>query len=135
MATTLVLMGLTRCTIIGYQNLAAVKVDYPWESLAPNTTLVDVGAGQGSVSMHILRRVYDKVPTLKVVLQDRPQHLEQARKFWAHELPAALEEGRVAFEVHDFFEENPRTEPNTIYWFRFIMRTLSVSLSVRCPLS
>ncbi|TFK85023.1 S-adenosyl-L-methionine-dependent methyltransferase [Polyporus arcularius HHB13444] len=105
----------------GYINLAAIKVDYPWESLAPNTTFVDVGSGQGSVSMHILKHVYDKVPTLKVVLQDRPQHIEQGRKFWAVELPAALADGRVSFEAHDFFTENPRKEPNTIYWFRFIM--------------
>ncbi|RPD53981.1 hypothetical protein L227DRAFT_512468 [Lentinus tigrinus ALCF2SS1-6] len=101
--------------------MAAIKVDYPWETLPPNTTFVDVGAGQGSVSMHILKHVYDKVPTLKVVLQDRPQHIEQGKKFWAQELPAALEDGRVAFEVHDFFEDNPRKEPNTIYWFRFVM--------------
>ncbi|RPD73781.1 S-adenosyl-L-methionine-dependent methyltransferase [Lentinus tigrinus ALCF2SS1-7] len=105
----------------GYIDLAAIKVDCPWEALPPNTTFVDVGAGQGSVSMHILKHVYEKVPTLKVVLQDRPQHIEQGRKFWAQELPAALEDGRVAFEVHDFFEDNPRKEPNTIYWFRFIM--------------
>lgn len=108
--------------LLGYINLAAIKVDYPWESLPPNTTFVDVGAGQGSVSMHILKHVYDKVPTLKVVLQDRTQHIEQGKKFWALELPAALADGRVSFEVHDFFAENPRKDPNTIYWFRFIMR-------------
>ena len=116
---------------VGYLNLAAIKVDYPWESLRPNTTFVDVGGGQGTVSMHILKHVYDKVPTLKVVLQDRPQHIEAGKTFWAQELPAALSDGRVTFEAHDFFEKNPRKEPNTVYWFRFVMRARFVSIAVR----
>ncbi|RPD73782.1 S-adenosyl-L-methionine-dependent methyltransferase [Lentinus tigrinus ALCF2SS1-7] len=115
----------------GYLNLSAIKVDYPWESLPPNTTFVDVGAGQGTVSMHIMKHVYDKVPTLKVILQDRPQHIEQGKKFWAQELPAALKDGRVAFEVHDFFEANPRKEPNTIYWFRFVMHDWADSYAIK----
>ena len=103
-------------------NIASIEVDYPWESLPPNSTLVDVGAGQGSVALHVLKRVYAKIPTLKAVLQDYAGPLKRAQEYWAQELPEAIADGRIEFEVHDFFEENPRKEPNTIYWFRFVMR-------------
>ena len=102
--------------------MASIKADYPWESLPPHCTFVDVGAGQGSVALHILRHLYTKNPTLKVVLQDQAGPIERAKEFWAQEFPEAITDKRVEFEVHDFFEENPRREPNTIYWFRFVMR-------------
>ena len=62
------------------------------------------------------------MPTLKAVCQDYTGPLEVGKKYWAEQLPEALKDGRVEFEVHDFFNENPRKEPNTIYWMRFIMR-------------
>ena len=96
----------------------------PWESLLPNTTFVDVGAGQGSASFHILKHVYSSVPTLKVILQDHVGPIERAKAFWGREFPEAIADRRVEFEVHDFFSENPRKAPNTVYWFRFIMREL-----------
>ncbi|KAI0711128.1 S-adenosyl-L-methionine-dependent methyltransferase [Cerioporus squamosus] len=105
----------------GYANIAAIRADYPWESLPPNTTLVDVGSGIGSVALHVLMHVYTTVPTLKVVLQDREGPVGEAKKYWAEEFPNALEDGHVEFEVHNFFEENRRNGPNTIYWSRFIM--------------
>ena len=74
------------------------------------------------MALHILRHVYDKVPTLKAVCQDYAGPLEVGKKYWAEQLPEALKDGRVEFEVHDFFNENPRKEPNTMYWMRFIMR-------------
>ena len=106
---------------LGYINLPSLKADYPWESLPPNTTFVDVGAGQGTVSLHVLRMLYNSNPTLRVVLQDDPQHLQEGEKYWAQHLPIAIQDGRVDFEPHDFFQINPRTGPNSIYWFRFIM--------------
>ena len=108
--------------IVGYVGIAAIKADYPWESIPPHSTFVDIGSGQGSVALHILRHVYDKVPTLKAVCQDYAGPLEVGKKYWAEQLPEALKDRRVEFEVHDFFNENPRKEPNTIYWMRFVMR-------------
>ena len=32
----------------GLINIASLKADFPWETLPPNTTFVDVGAGQGN---------------------------------------------------------------------------------------
>ncbi|KAI0737650.1 hypothetical protein C8Q80DRAFT_1276390 [Daedaleopsis nitida] len=99
----------------GYLNLASIKADYPWGALPPNTTFVDVGAGQGSVSLHILKHVYDSLPGLKVVLQDRAPHLDEGRRFWARKFPEALQDGRVAFEPHDFFERNPRKSEGALH--------------------
>ena len=106
----------------GYINIAAIKIDYPWDSLPPHTTLVDVGAGQGSVALHVLRLLYTKQPTFRVVLQDLEGPLEVGKKYWAGLLPQAITDGRVEFEPHDFFTENPRKGLNTVYWLRFIMR-------------
>ena len=114
--------GVVNTARTGYIGIAAIKADYPWESLPPNTTFVDVGAGQGSAALHILRHVYKTVPTLKVVLQDYAGPLERGRQFWSEEFPEALADRRVEFEPHNFFDENPRKGPNTVYWFRFIMR-------------
>ena len=80
------------------------------------------------MALHVLRHVYTEVPTLKVVVQDHPGPIERATQYWAQELPDAIRDCRVEFEVHDFFNENPRREPNTIYWFRFVMRESSYAL-------
>ncbi len=106
---------------LGYINLPSLKADYPWEALPADTTFVDVGAGQGTVSLHALRMLYDKRPMLRVVLQDRPQHLQEGEKYWAQHLPKAIRDERVEFQPHDFFQANPQTGPNMVYWFRFIM--------------
>ena len=83
---------------------------------------MDVGAGQGTAALHILKHVYDHVSGFKVVLQDRPQALDAGKQYWAREFPAALKDGRVSFEPHDFFERNPRKDGRTVYWLRFILR-------------
>lgn len=43
----------------------------------------------------------------KVVIQDREPVLEKAKSYWKAENPAAVEDGKVEFQVHDFFEEQP----------------------------
>ncbi|KAM5543341.1 hypothetical protein V8D89_003215 [Ganoderma adspersum] len=116
---------------LGYINLPSLKADYPWAALPPDTTFVDVGAGQGTVSLHILRMLYDANPTLRIVLQDRPQHLQEGEKYWAQHLPRAIRDERVAFEPHDFFQPNPRMGPNTLYWFRFIMHDWTDSYCIK----
>ena len=84
------------------------------------------------MSLHILRMLYDANPTLRVVLQDRPQHLQEGERYWAQHLPRAIRDERVAFEPHDFFQPNPRTGPNTLYWFRFIMHDWTDRCVDRC---
>ncbi|EJF63805.1 hypothetical protein DICSQDRAFT_23443, partial [Dichomitus squalens LYAD-421 SS1] len=69
-----------------------------WEALPPNTIFVDVGSAQGSVALHVLRHVYAKTPTFKVVCQDLEGPIQSARQFWQDEFPEALADGRVELQ-------------------------------------
>ena len=72
-----------------------------------------------------LSRLY---PQLKFVVQDRGPNLEHAKQtIWPKEAPEALEQGRVTFMEHDFFQPNPVRDAE-VYWLRYIMYGL-VSLS------
>ena len=75
----------------------------------------------------MLKHIYSTVPTLRVVLQDYESVMEAARKHWAQAFPQALTDGRVEFEIHDIFNENPQRAPNTIYWLRWVLRELECS--------
>ncbi|KAI0746870.1 O-methyltransferase-domain-containing protein [Daedaleopsis nitida] len=115
----------------GHCDYSAIKADYPWESLPLDTTFVDVGSGQGSVALHILRMLYDTRPKWTVVLQDRSGPLEEGKRFWARELPAALVDKRVEFEPHDFFAHNPRKGPHTVYWLRAVLHDWSNEYAIK----
>lgn len=55
------------------------------------------------------------------MVQDRGPVLKQAQEeVWPKENPRALEDGRVRFVEHDFFERNP-IEGADIYWLRAIL--------------
>ena len=60
-------------------------------------------------------------PNLEFVVQDRAPVLDQAKSIvWPKENPDALASGRVKFQAHDFFNENPEKGAD-IYWLRYIM--------------
>ena len=61
-------------------------------------------------------------PPKRAVLAYLGIPLETGKQYWAKGLPEALRDGRVEFEVHDFFNANPRKGPNVVYWMRYIMR-------------
>ncbi|KAF3912593.1 O-demethylpuromycin-O-methyltransferase [Arthrobotrys entomopaga] len=90
--------------------------DFPWASLG-KATVVDVGGGLGGFCLE-LSRLY---PSLSFVIQDREQIVKKAEmEVWPRENPTALQEGRVDFLKHDFFQENP-TKGADIYWMRYIL--------------
>ncbi|TBU43454.1 hypothetical protein BD309DRAFT_107627 [Dichomitus squalens] len=70
---------------VGYTSIAPLIAYCPWEALPPNTIFVDVGSAQGSVALHVLRHVYAKTPTFKVVCQDLEGPIQSARQFWQDE--------------------------------------------------
>ncbi|EEB94132.1 hypothetical protein MPER_07103, partial [Moniliophthora perniciosa FA553] len=74
---------------------------YPWTSLLPDTTVCDIGGGNGHVTMGLMRAH----PHLKVVLQDQPQVIEQAKLFWKEHHPEALKAQRVEYVPFDFFKD------------------------------
>ena len=59
------------------------------------------------------------------MVQDRAPVLKQAEtEFWPKENAAALEQGRVTFQAHSLFAENPIKNAE-VYWLRAIMHAFS----------
>ncbi|KAG7090565.1 hypothetical protein E1B28_009673 [Marasmius oreades] len=77
---------------------------YNWASLPAGSRVVDVGGGIGNVTYSIA----SKFEGLKFVVQDRPATIEDAKAWWADQMPEAVSSGRVALEVHDFLTPQPQ---------------------------
>ncbi|KAF9465796.1 S-adenosyl-L-methionine-dependent methyltransferase [Collybia nuda] len=88
---------------------------YNWSSLAPGSVVVDVGGGTGAPSMIIAV----EHPSLSFVIQDREPVIAQAKEHWNNSKPDIVGSGRVSFQVHDFFKEQP--QKNTAV---FLVRTI-----------
>lgn len=67
-------------------------------------------------------------PSMKLVVQDRAQIIDQARSFWEREQPDALEKGRVQLIPHDFFKENPIKGADA-----YILRYILLVYTALCP--
>jgi hypothetical protein len=64
-------------------------------------------------------------PALNFVLQDRAPALEQAQtEVWPRENAQALEDKRIQFVPHNFFDENPVKNAD-VYWLRYILHDWS----------
>jgi len=50
--------------------------DYDWTKHGESATIVDVGAGMGGAAIELTRRF----PKLKVIMQDKPEVIESAKK-------------------------------------------------------
>ncbi|KAE9404118.1 S-adenosyl-L-methionine-dependent methyltransferase [Gymnopus androsaceus JB14] len=74
---------------------------YPWASQPADSTICDIAGGNGHVTMGLIK-VH---PHIKVVLQDQPQVIEMAKKFWETEHPGAIKKQRVQFAPFDFFKD------------------------------
>ncbi|ESK85642.1 S-adenosyl-L-methionine-dependent methyltransferase [Moniliophthora roreri MCA 2997] len=90
---------------------------YPWTSLPLDTTVCDIGGGNGHVTMGLMRAH----PHLKVVLQDQPQVIEQAKSFWKEHHPEALEAQRIEYVPFDFFKD-AAAEGCDVYYIRSVLR-------------
>ena len=54
-------------------------------------------------------------------MQDRAEVLRQAEtEVWPAEAPEAVEDGRVQFMEHDFFQPNP-VKGADVYWLRGVL--------------
>ncbi|KAJ4479216.1 S-adenosyl-L-methionine-dependent methyltransferase [Lentinula aciculospora] len=84
--------------IVGKSLIAKV---YPWTSQPADATICDVGGGQGYTIMGLMK-AHSHV---NLVLQDQPEIIKMAQKFWAEEYPEAIEKQRVQFVPFDFLEE------------------------------
>ncbi|KAF8548625.1 S-adenosyl-L-methionine-dependent methyltransferase [Imleria badia] len=86
---------------------------YPWNEVK---TVCDVGASVGTVSLP-LSKMY---PHLKIVDQDLPEVLVQAKEIWAKNAPEALQNNQVKLVPLNFFEESP-VKDQDVYYLRNII--------------
>ncbi|EIW80789.1 S-adenosyl-L-methionine-dependent methyltransferase [Coniophora puteana RWD-64-598 SS2] len=86
---------------------------FPWQNY---TSVCDIGAGVGTVALHLAR----KFPNLKITLQDREEVVGHAIDHWAKAYPEAVSEKRVDFVPIDFLVGTP-IEGCELYYLRFIL--------------
>lgn len=113
-------------TGFGQASLAACLEDFDWAALG-SATVVDVGGGRASFSLPLLQRN----PNLKLVLQDRPEVVPEAEKFFQQAMPMAIKQGRVTFQSHDFFQPNPQVGDDKVYVLRWILHDWSDALATQ----
>ncbi|KDQ22115.1 hypothetical protein PLEOSDRAFT_1109237 [Pleurotus ostreatus PC15] len=89
---------------------------YPWGDLPPNSTVVDVGGGNGHATLDLLKAF----PALKIIVQDTGTAALQGREYWEKEHPTALDEQRVDFVAFDFLAEAP-VEGGAVYYLRHVL--------------
>jgi hypothetical protein len=91
--------------------------NFPWTSITDKGTVVDVGGGLGDAAFAIAH----KAPTLRLVVQDRPEAIKNA----------GSEEGlNVEFMGVDFFAGQPVKDAD-VYLFRAILHNWPDSWAIR----
>ena len=91
---------------------------FPWQNY---TSVCDIGAGVGTVALHLARQF----PNLKITLQDREEVVRHAIDHWAKIYPEAVSEQRADFVPIDFLVDSP-VQGCELYYVRlqcFQMRT------------
>ena len=87
---------------------------FPWGS-GDELIVVDVGGGLG----HVSRALVDHNPTVKCIVEDLPDVVVQGQEG----LPADLR-GRIRFQAHDFFQEQP-VKGADVYLLRLVLHDWS----------
>lgn len=89
---------------------------YPWHTVAPDATFVDLGGSVGHVAMALLKAN----PHLKAVVQDLPSVIDQGLQVWKQEAPEAVANARVRLESIDFFADAP-VEGCDFYYMKHVL--------------
>jgi len=89
---------------------------YPWNDLAPDTRICDVGGGNGHVVLEIIKRYTN----FRAVIQDLPPVIEGAKLHWDSALPTAVTGKKVEFLPVNFFESKP-CEDCDIFYLRCVI--------------
>ncbi|KAL0952703.1 hypothetical protein HGRIS_006939 [Hohenbuehelia grisea] len=77
--------------------------------------IVDVGGGIGTSAL----KIASHFPNLKLVVQDLPEVLEDAKAFWSQNMPEAITSSRVTLEAHDFFA--PQTRKPAVFFLKQVL--------------
>jgi len=113
--------AMTNITRAGARSIALIAKAYPWAALAPGSTVVDVGGGNGHISAWLAA----EHAGLSFVVQDLPHASDDG----IAALPAALR-GRVRFVTHDFFTPQP-VHGAEAYFFANVIHNWSDWYAVR----
>jgi ubiquinone/menaquinone biosynthesis C-methylase UbiE len=89
---------------------------YPWAQCPPGTKICDVGGGNG----HSMLDLVKPFPQMKVVIQDTPSVVLQARELWEKEKPDFIQSSSVQFQDIDFFKDAP-VEGCDFYYLRHVL--------------
>ncbi|KAJ3739061.1 S-adenosyl-L-methionine-dependent methyltransferase [Lentinula detonsa] len=98
---------------------------FEWGKLPEGSKIVDVGGGVGSV----LFPLAENFPELKLVIQDLPGVVDNARKVWTERMPSALQTGQVTPEAHNFFNQQPQKE-TSVFLLKHVLHNWSDSSCV-----
>jgi len=101
--------------MIGWGDAIAAKAvisEFPWKDLGDGATVCDVAGGVGNISLQLAKAH----PNLRLILQDLPERIEQAKnEVWPRECPEAIAERSINFEPIDFFASSPVPGCNVYY--------------------
>ncbi|KAK7453205.1 hypothetical protein VKT23_011885 [Stygiomarasmius scandens] len=98
---------------------------YPWGDLPKDTTIVDVGGGNGHAVLDIVK----VFPQVKVVIQDAEAVILDGQKYWQKEHPEAISKERVAFKAFDFFKDPPVAGCD-IYYLRHVLHDWPTDMAI-----
>ncbi|KAF5310051.1 hypothetical protein D9619_010480 [Psilocybe cf. subviscida] len=105
--------------VTGKQMLPKV---YNWDEVPADSTVCDVGSGNGHVTMALVK----EFPKIRLVLQDKAVVMEQGREpfnlfeLWSKEYPEAVTNERVQFTPLDFLSEPPVAGCD-FYYIRYVL--------------
>ncbi|KAL9083352.1 MAG: hypothetical protein Q9165_008552 [Trypethelium subeluteriae] len=101
---------------------------FPWSSLPPASTVVDVGGGHGAISLTLAAAF----PALRFMVQDRAEVVATVQQGPAGrtEWEQLRQEGRVEWMAHDFFVPQP-VKGAAVYLLRWILHDWSDAYAVK----
>ncbi|KAH8102064.1 S-adenosyl-L-methionine-dependent methyltransferase [Cristinia sonorae] len=108
----------------------AMHKSFPWKerlSATRTTTICDIGAGNGHVTLDLLKEF--RSSSIQAIVQDLPPVLEMAQGFWKENCPEGIEK-KVKFVPINFFEESP-VEGADYYYIRFCLHNWSDELVIK----
>ncbi|KII87317.1 hypothetical protein PLICRDRAFT_699701 [Plicaturopsis crispa FD-325 SS-3] len=104
----------------------AIIQGFDWKDLPAGSTVVDVGGGVGSQSLTIAKAF----PHVNLVVQDRASVIPNGEQFWNTELPGALQSGKIVFQEHSFFEDQP-VKNAAVFFMRMILHDWADSYCIK----
>ncbi|KAL0952701.1 hypothetical protein HGRIS_006937 [Hohenbuehelia grisea] len=107
--------GLGMKGVQALQHPDVVLSAFDWQSLPTDSVVVDIGGGIGHAMLPLVKRY----PQLKIVVQDLPSVVEDAKPFWTEKMPEAITSGQVTLEGHDFFE--PQTRKASVFFLKQVL--------------